>query len=270
VITRVLFVDDEPRVLSGMQRLMRPLRARFEACVAVGGEQALAAIEAERFDVVVSDMRMPGMDGAQLLAEVRARKPGIVRFVLSGQTELDVAIRAVSIAHQFLSKPCRAEELFGALERARRALSLLENAPCLRDVVVGIGSLPCAPTACAELERLVEAAEPPMHDVASVIARDVGMSTKALQLVNSSFFGPKKPATDPREAVMLLGGVLVRELALKARVFSASADPFAAPPDEAFAARVGHLASAAAGVAPAEPFTPRALGDALLGLWGIG
>jgi hypothetical protein len=216
-------------------------------------------------------MRMPLMDGAELLSQVRALRPGVVRFVLSGQTEPDVAMRAASIAHQFLSKPCRSEELFSALERAKRALALLEDAPHLRDGVVGIGVLPCAPLARAKLERLVEQDEPPLEDVASTIADDVGMSAKALQLVNSSFFAPKKSVTDPREAVMLLGPLLVRELTLKT-IFGAPtpAQPLAGASGAPFRERVGQLAWLAAGIAPASSLTPRALGEALLGLWGIG
>ena len=68
---RVLFVDDEPRILEGLRRMLRPQRHEWEMAFAPGGEAALAMMEASPFDVIVSDMRMPGMDGATLLCRVR-------------------------------------------------------------------------------------------------------------------------------------------------------------------------------------------------------
>jgi FixJ family two-component response regulator len=122
---KILFVDDEPAVLDGYQRL---LRNQFHISAALGGEQALTLIQsAGPFAVVISDMRMPGMNGAQFLARVRERAPDTVRMLLTGHADLDVAIEAVNEGKifQFLTKPCEREILVkairGGLEKYRVA-----------------------------------------------------------------------------------------------------------------------------------------------------
>jgi response regulator RpfG family c-di-GMP phosphodiesterase len=106
MIDRILFVDDEPAVLDGYKRI---LRREFEVDTAAGGEQGLASIrDRGPYSVVISDMRMPGMNGAQFLAQVRQAAPDTVRMLLTGYTDLDAAILAVNEGNifRFLTKPC--------------------------------------------------------------------------------------------------------------------------------------------------------------------
>jgi DNA-binding NtrC family response regulator len=138
---RILFVDDESRILDGIRRMMRTERERWEMEFALGGEAALLAFDSGNFDVVVSDMRMPGMDGATLLTHIRDRSPASVRIILSGHTELEAAIRAIPVAHRFLAKPCDAVALRETLERACTLQDLLSRAE-IRRVVSTIGELP--------------------------------------------------------------------------------------------------------------------------------
>jgi response regulator RpfG family c-di-GMP phosphodiesterase len=116
VSQRVLFVDDEPQVLEGIQR---SLRKRVELQTAPSGIEALRLIAEEGpFALVISDMRMPGMNGAQLLAKVREQEPDIVRMILSGQSDMQATIDAVNQGqiYRFLTKPCVADQLFLAIE----------------------------------------------------------------------------------------------------------------------------------------------------------
>jgi response regulator RpfG family c-di-GMP phosphodiesterase len=116
VSQRVLFVDDEPQVLEGIQR---SLRKRVDLQTAPGGVEALRLIAEEGpFALVISDMRMPGMNGAQLLAKVREQEPDIVRMILSGQSDMQATIDAVNQGqiYRFLSKPCAADQLLLAIE----------------------------------------------------------------------------------------------------------------------------------------------------------
>jgi response regulator RpfG family c-di-GMP phosphodiesterase len=113
---RVLFVDDEPQVLEG---IARSLRKHVDVHTATSGEEGLRLlIEAGPFALVVSDMRMPGMNGAQFLTKVREQRPDTVRMILSGQSDLQATIAAVNDGHiyRFLSKPCPAEKLLAAIE----------------------------------------------------------------------------------------------------------------------------------------------------------
>ncbi|MCW5837708.1 MAG: response regulator, partial [Labilithrix sp.] len=96
---RVLLVDDEPRIVAGLQRLLRPHRALWDVSVATSASDALAILEEHAFDVIVSDMRMPEMDGAAFLKIAREKYPATMRIVLSGQTDASAAQRVVPVAH---------------------------------------------------------------------------------------------------------------------------------------------------------------------------
>lgn len=112
---RILFVDDEQPVLDGYKRT---LHRDFDVDTAVGGEQGLASIrDRGPYSVVISDMRMPGMSGAQFLAQVRAASPDTVRMLLTGFTDLDAAMEAVNKGNifRFLTKPCDKEVLTNAI-----------------------------------------------------------------------------------------------------------------------------------------------------------
>ena len=96
---RVLFVDDEPKILEGLQRMLRSMRHEWEMEFALGGPSAMEALNSRPFDVVVTDMRMPGMDGAMLLSQVRGLHPQIVRIVLSGHSDQELVLSSVGPAH---------------------------------------------------------------------------------------------------------------------------------------------------------------------------
>lgn len=116
--TKVLFVDDEPNVLQSYQR---NLRKAFPLEVATGGAEALERISAEGpYAVVVSDMRMPGMNGLELLTEVKSRAPDTVRIMLTGNNDQQTAADAVNVGdvYRFLSKPCTTENLVEAVNDA--------------------------------------------------------------------------------------------------------------------------------------------------------
>jgi DNA-binding NtrC family response regulator len=114
---RVLFVDDERSVLGALERMLRPHRDGWSVKFAQGAVEALAQMERPRVDVVVTDMRMPGMDGAALLDIVRMHHPETIRVVLSGESETEIASRVGLLAHRLLRKPCGPDEIIDALDR---------------------------------------------------------------------------------------------------------------------------------------------------------
>ena len=112
---KILFVDDEPPILDGYKRM---LYKDFEVDTAVGGELGLATmLERGPYSVVISDMRMPGMNGAQFLSQVRQKAPDTVRMLLTGYTDQTAAIAAVNEGNifRFLTKPCSKEALLDAI-----------------------------------------------------------------------------------------------------------------------------------------------------------
>ncbi|RMG06827.1 MAG: HDOD domain-containing protein [Planctomycetota bacterium] len=215
---RVLFVDDEPRVLEGLRNRLRKQRKKWDMVFAEGGERALEELARAPCDVVVSDMRMPGMDGATLLARVQEEHPDAVRIVLSGYAELEAAVRAVRVAHQFLSKPCEAEVLVSTVERACNLQALLGEER-IRQVVGRMASLPPLPEAYAELSRVLADEDAGIKDVARVVEGDVALSAKLLQLVNSAFFRRNRRITSIEQAAAHLGIMTLRNLVLQVEVF---------------------------------------------------
>lgn len=116
-MTRILFVDDEPNILDGLQRTLRAQRRVWNMTFVTSGHAALSAMEEEPFDVVVTDMKMPGMNGVELLEHIRAHHPRTGRLVLSGQIDTDAYGRSVSVSHHVLTKPCDRETLRRTIDR---------------------------------------------------------------------------------------------------------------------------------------------------------
>lgn len=102
---RILFADDEPLVLKGLQRTLRKMRSEWDMVFASSGKEALEILDQQAMDVIVSDLKMPEMDGMQLLTEVKTRYPHMVRIILSGHLEHEMTLQSVQYAHQNLTKP---------------------------------------------------------------------------------------------------------------------------------------------------------------------
>jgi len=213
-----LFVDDEPLVLSGLRRMLRSLRHEWDMSFANSGQEALDLLQEENFAVIVSDMRMPEMDGAALLDEVAKRHPDVARLVLSGHAELDAILRAVRPAHQFLAKPCDPKQLEQALQRIR--LVRLDDQQGM--VCTKLGAHRRLPSPSATIETLREALnETPtdLEKVGAIVSADIAMSTQVLRLVNAAFFGPPTRTLDPRQAVSILGADIMMNLLDDVRLF---------------------------------------------------
>lgn len=220
---RVLFVDDEPRILEGLQRMLRSQRREWEMVFAEGADAALRAFEASPFDVVVTDMRMPGMDGATLLAQVRERFPETVRIILSGHTDQEAAVRATRVAHQFLTKPTDASVVKETINRACD-LRIRIDSPTLRAIIGRVDSLPVVPAVHRELRRALDQSEVSVDALADLAESDLAITTKLLQLVNSSFFGTPREVASVRTAIQLLGIKMIKSLVVEADTFRVQED----------------------------------------------
>ena len=210
---RVLFVDDEPAILSGLSRVLRPLRHEIQSEFVASGQAALDILASKPFDMVIADMRMPGMDGATLLAEVQRRYPHVIRAILTGQSELTAALRAVPVAHQFIAKPCEAESLRAIITRAAALHELLNDAE-LQRLVTGMRELPVRPETYDEITRLLNDTSTKSGDIANVVERDAVLTAKLLNIVNSAFFGLARRITSPETAINYLGTTMLRSIIL--------------------------------------------------------
>ncbi len=122
---RILFVDDDPLVLRGFQRSLDDYCENWEAEFAPSGKDALRKLSEQPFDAIITDMHMPIMDGVQLLDAVSRMTPGVIRFVLSGNTSDIQILKSTHLVHQMIPKPCEMEKIY----------ELVERACCLRDML---------------------------------------------------------------------------------------------------------------------------------------
>ncbi len=215
----VLFVDDEQEILDGLQVGMRRFRKRWKTHFATSGAAALELLEQHPVDVIVSDMRMPGMDGAALLEQVQTRHPGVLRIILSGYSEPAAALRVVPLAHQFVTKPSRIDELEALISRTCDLSEYVIN-PKLIDLVGRIESLPVIPRIYQQLTALLKENEVTATQTAELVRMDGALSSKLLQLANSAFFAPAMPIDCVKKAVVRLGFDVLKDLVLTAHIFS--------------------------------------------------
>jgi len=217
---KILFVDDEAPILRGIERMLETTEEGWEwdADFVTSGSDALNRLREDRFDVVVSDMRMPQMDGAELLSRVSRDWPQTVRIVLSGHATRDAVLRAVEPMHQYLAKPCNPTMLCTTVMRACQLRDLLhcEN---LQDVIGAVHTLPSVPSLYTDVIAEIESPTGTASVVGEVVECDPGMTAKILQIANSAAFGLGRPITSPGQAVSLLGMDIIKSLVLSVGVF---------------------------------------------------
>ncbi len=265
-MNRILFVDDETKVLEGLRRMLRGLRRQWHMEFAEGGRQALRFLADAPFDVVVTDMRMPGMDGSELLAEVARLYPATVRIILSGQCDRATVLKAVGPAHQFLTKPCDSELLKTTVAKACQSRDRLAN-DSLRQLVSRTNAAPSLPDVYWKVLAELGAADASMQRVSDLIAQDVAMSAKVLQLTSSSFFGTPQRVSDPRRAASLFDLDTIRALFTSTDTFRSPFDVSETLEEQFIQAVVEHsltVAQNAKAIAAAEHCEPGLVEDAYL------
>lgn len=215
---RIIFVDDDTKVLEGLRRLMRVFRDRWRMEFYNSAVAALENLEKEPADVVVSDIRMPVMDGVEFLKRVQQRWPATIRLALSGQCDRQAVLRAVGPTHQFLSKPCDPDLLRKTLVRLCDLRDRVLNEK-IRGEVSRVAAFPVLAQTLNRLRALLNREDVNINLVARLMASDLGISAKIIQLVSSSFFGGQHPACLPEEAAKVLGLDVLRPLVLETEVF---------------------------------------------------
>jgi HD-like signal output (HDOD) protein/CheY-like chemotaxis protein len=256
----VLFVDDEANVLQALRRSLRRKAGEWDMVFAGSGPEALETMAARPFDIVVTDMRMPGMDGAQLLLEVRRRHPDAIRFVLSGQSDEESVYRSIGISHQYLSKPCEGDVLVGRIDRALALRQHFRN-PALRALIGGRLEIPARPAIFTRLIAALTDSRTMTRHIAGIIELDPGLATRVLQAANSAFFGPAREVTSIERAVELLGFDVLKGIALKQDVLNMlPADPAGSNPPESVFDHSVRVAALARSITALPGFDPR-LGD---------
>ncbi len=217
---RVLLVDDEPAVVRVLEAVLTRQCATLEIEVATSAREALERLEHDPFDVIVSDLAMPEADGGALLEIVRQRYPGCVRLIYSGETLDRRSLEAVGVSQQFLGKQHGPRGLLGALRQICEMRELLHE-PRLQALVGRIGALPGLPELYRRVVAELDSEDPSLKRIGQIIERDVAMTAKILQIVNSALFGLRTYVCDAAQAVAILGLDTIKTLVLSLEVFAA-------------------------------------------------
>jgi putative nucleotidyltransferase with HDIG domain len=216
---RILFVDDEPSMLRVLKMALRSMGDVWDTEFVSSGEEALALVEQKAFDVIVTDMRMPGMNGAQLLNHVLRRHPHTIRIILSGYSDLSEVVNCVGLTHQFLEKPCSLDDLKNCLKRVTEVKSRLTNNK-LCELAGSLKNLPSLPELYLEIAEALQSPTASAQRIADIASKDPAISAKLLQLSNSAFFGFSHKVFSVDEAVQLLGVGVIQSLAMAVPIFT--------------------------------------------------
>lgn len=218
--TRILFLDDESLALQGLQRLLRNLRSSWDMAFVDSAGGALELMRHSPFDIVVTDMLMPGMNGAEFLNEVRKHYPHTIRLILSGHAEKDLIFQCIGSAHQFLAKPCQPEMLKATLARVSRLNGTLQSNEALRGFITRMDRFPSVPSLYIDLAETLLNADVSSAEVTRIVIKDPGVTAATLKMVNSAFFGGADEISDPADAISCLGLDTFKTLAFSWNAFS--------------------------------------------------
>jgi HD-like signal output (HDOD) protein len=215
----ILFVDDERPLLDGLRSRLRKMHTKWQMEFVESGALAIERMRERAFDVIVTDMRMPMMDGAELLEIVSKQWAQTIRIVLSGYADLEQTIRLVPYAHQYLSKPCQPNQLENVIERCLKLHELL-NEPRLRSIVGRVRTLPSLPHIYVAFQSIARDDSVTLSDVAKLVSADSALAARVLQIVNSAFFRLARRISNIEQAVSYLGFNAIRNLAMAVQIFT--------------------------------------------------
>ncbi len=220
---RLLFVDDERELLDGLRGALFRERKRWSMRFACGAQEGLAALEEGGADLVISDMRMPRMDGAEFLTIVRDKYPEAIRFVLTGQADESMTLRALPVAHHWLHKPCGRESLVAEIERGLSILESIED-PAMRTLCARLDDLPMSSQGIQRLQVALGRPQTTTREISNLVSSEPGLAVRVLQFVNSAAFGVSNPVADLETAVNFLGVEMLSRMAMAEALFQVDQD----------------------------------------------
>ena len=216
---RILVADENPQDLAAARRALSTAGEVWDVEYSSGGEDALAIMARQPVDLILSDFRCPGAGGVSLLDVVGERFPEVLRVVYSSMISQDFILNCLKGTHLILSKPSDPATLTSTL---RRALSLSGwiASDRIRAMVSKADALPSLPTLYFEVLRELRSKHASVQNVAEVVCKDLAITGKLLQVVNSAFYALPKKVTNPGEAVAILGMETVKSVVLCCQALS--------------------------------------------------
>jgi len=215
----ILVVALSPEETEGIREGLRDMADKWRLEFVSNVRQGLTALGQTEFDAAIVDLVAPGIDAPGLFKSMMESSPVTLRIGLVSPPERQAIQQVRAAVHQLLTKPCDAKVLTAVLARAFAAQEYLSDDNFKR-LAGGIRSLPVLPAIYTELMQELKSEDPSLERAGEIVARDMGLTTKILTLVNSAFFGLGRPIAHPSEAAVFLGTETLRALVLSLQVFS--------------------------------------------------
>jgi putative nucleotidyltransferase with HDIG domain len=212
---RMLIADADTKAWDGIRE------ALGESWVVVGAASnsaALAEAQKQPFDVVVANFTLPESGGAELLNRIRIDLPKTLRFIAADAAIQEKAMGDVLGGHQFLALPFDRSTLKVSIERSLAADYGMSNS--MRELVSRIRTFPTIPSLYLEVVNALTNPNSTTADIGAIVAKDMAMTTKLVQVLNSAYFGLPRTITDPTEAVGILGFETVKSLIMTVKLLS--------------------------------------------------
>jgi HD-like signal output (HDOD) protein len=210
----IAVADSEAR-----EELRQAFGEQWQVTLAANGTAAVAEMEKQPCDVLVADLDLPEIDGAELLNQTRKKHPNAILFILAADADKERVMKNVLGAHQFLTKPCDKTTLKIAIQRALALDGLLANNK-MRELVARIRTFPTVPSLFLEVLNALKSPDSTTEQIGAIIAKDMAMMTKLLQVLNSACFGLPRRITDPAEAVGILGFEAVKSMVMTIKLLN--------------------------------------------------
>lgn len=224
----ILFVDDEQHILNALRLSLREYRSKWDMLFVTGAKEALDIFKIKQCDVVVADLRMPEIDGATLLREIRQNHPATARIILSGYSDQESSLKNICIANEYLCKPCRIQDLTRAISRALDLRELIEN-PKLKKIIAKIDNIPTLPNSYIELNEALLDDHVSAHKISKIIYNEMTLSATILRIANSPFFGIQSRISNIIQAITFLGVQTIRALIISDHFFSSLSNDHNSP-----------------------------------------
>lgn len=208
---KILFVDDEKQILKSIRRLF--MDTEYEVFIAESGMEALKILENQEINLIISDMRMPNMNGYELLSEVKKRFPHIIRIILSGFAEERIVFDSLqkNIAKLYILKPWENSSLIDTIDKVFQIENVLNHNNNVLKLIKSAEELPTIKKSyqkiIEEIERNVE-----IYRIVDAIEYDSSIASKLLHIINSSYYSVKTGSI--KRAVAYLGLDNVRNIVI--------------------------------------------------------
>lgn len=212
---RLLIADP---VATEWKDLGQTLGDSWEVVGTLSGADALRETQKRPFDVVVANFDLAGPSAEELLNQIRAVNPGTLRFIAGKVEQKEKMMNSLASGNQFLAVPFDRAELKTSLERTLEADAHMSDG--VRELIGRIRTFPTIPSIYLEVVNVLKSPSATTAEVGAIIAKDMSMTTKLIQVINSAYFGLPRTITDPTEAVGILGFDTVKSLVMTVKLLS--------------------------------------------------